>query len=80
MRIQRQNLIHPSLLLCQMSVVLLGSSRDVLVYINASNKITKIYLVKESTASYIEVAEVQDVSTTCVSCSIFIVKPKVPLI
>ena len=75
-----QILINPSLLLCnyQMSVALPGSSRDVYVYISASNKIAATDFVKESTASYIEVAQVQGVSMTIVRFSIFIVKQKLP--
>ena len=48
--------------LCQMSVALLGSSRDVPVY--TSNKFATIDWVKGSTASYTEVAEVQGITMT----------------
>ena len=61
-----------------MSVALPGSSRDVYVYINASNKIAATDFVKESAASYMEVAEVQGITMTNVRCSIFIVKQKLP--
>ena len=48
--------------LCQMSVALLGSSRDVSVY--TSNKFATIDWVKGSTVSYTEVAEVQGITMT----------------
>ena len=47
-----------------MSVALPGSSRDVPVYINTSNKIAITDCGKESTASYMEVAEVHGVTMT----------------
>ena len=60
----------------QMSAALPESSRNSPAYINASNTIA---LVKESTVSYIEVAEVEGVIMTCVSCSSFVVKPRCSL-
>ena len=55
---------YPSIFvaLCQMSISLLGSSRDVPVY--TSNKCATIDWVKGSTASYTEVAEVQGITMT----------------
>ena len=55
---------YPSIFvaLCQMSVALLGSSRDVPVY--TSNKFATIDWVKGSTVSYMEVAEVQGIAMT----------------
>ena len=55
---------YPSIFvaLCQMSVALLGSSRDVPVY--TSNKFATIDWVKGSTVSYTEVAEVQVITMT----------------
>ena len=55
---------YPSIFvaLCQMSVALLGSSRDVPVY--TSSKFAAIDWVKGSTASHMEVAEVQGIIMT----------------
>ena len=67
---------YPSIFvaLCQMSVALLGSSRDIPVY--TSNKFATIDWVKGSTASYTEVAEVQGITMTYSKLS----NQKVPLI
>ena len=55
---------YPSIFvaLCQISIALLGSSRDVPVY--KSNKFATIDWVKGNTSSYAEVAEVQGITMT----------------